>query len=118
MVAIDQVTVRVTVDSYNSRRYSKPWIARATAWPTGANMPTLDWGAYVGNDSGGELQLVACPGEVVRWGQRDHRNPKCTVAAYGVVAADGTIHRVDPVVAKQVMDGTQVELPPSKAPIL
>ena len=62
----------IEIGSYNSRRYSRPWIGRITAWPVGAR-PELAWGGYAEDDNGGELEIEAQAGDIIRWGQRDGR---------------------------------------------
>ena len=82
--------MRITVgwDSFNGRRYSRPWIARVTAWPVGSR-PAISWGNYLGNDSGGELEIEAAPGDVLRYGQKDGRG-NGTINRYAIVLNDGT----------------------------
>ena len=75
---------------YNAKRYSWPWIAKVTAWPTGQRAE-LAFGEYVGNDQGGVAEIEAEPRDIVRWGQKDYRNPKYTEARWGIVQADGSI---------------------------
>lgn len=59
--------------TYNARRYGKPWCAKVVNWPVGS-VPDIQWGAYLGDSSGGECEIEAEPGDIVRWGQKDHRN--------------------------------------------
>ena len=61
-----------TVGSYNQRRYSRPWIGVLTSWDVGGR-PEIRWGRYIGDDGGGELEVDAEPGDIVRTGQRDSR---------------------------------------------
>src|ERR1017187_6378175 len=74
MEIVEAVPQRVSVgyDAYNSRRYSKPWIARIIAWPVGG-VPTMESGSYVGDKKGGEVEIMAGPGDIIRDGQRDGR---------------------------------------------
>ena len=64
--------------SYNARRYSRPWIAKITAWPVGGR-PELAFGSYLGNHdgtsqvTGGEVEIMAFPGSILRSGQKDSR---------------------------------------------
>ncbi len=90
--AVPQVRITRTFSSYNFRRYSKPWMARVTAWPVGGK-PELEFGRYLGNDDGGEVEIMARPGDIIRWGQRDGRGNK-TVNNWGVVEADGTLREI------------------------
>lgn len=66
--------MRVTLDfgAYNDRRYSRPWIAKVTSWPVGGR-PELEFGSYIGNAKGGEVEIMARPGQIVRAGQKDTR---------------------------------------------
>lgn len=82
---------RVVVEfgSYNDRRYSRPWIAKVTSWPVGA-AAKLQFGHYLGTDAGGEAEIQAARGDIVRWGQKDNRG-KGSTAHWGVVQADGSI---------------------------
>jgi len=57
---------------YNKRRYSRPWIGVITSRPVGGR-PEIAWGGYVGDDSGGEVEIMAYPGSILRSGQRDNR---------------------------------------------
>mgnify|MGYP003452049273 FL=1 len=89
---------RVTVDfpSYNEKRYGSPWIARVTLWPVGSR-PDLVFGNYLGdhrNGGAGEAEILAKPGDIVRWGQKDNRGNKNTEAWWGVVNDDATITRL------------------------
>jgi hypothetical protein len=66
--------MRVAIEfiAYNERRYSKPWIAKVVDWPTG-KQPTLEFGVYIGSDSGGEVEIDADENDVIRYGQKDYR---------------------------------------------
>jgi len=86
---------------YNDRRYSKPWIALVTAWPVGGN-PELTFGGYTGDDSGGELEISAHPGDVLKFGQKDYRNPRHTRSDFGVVEADLTVREITPAEARKL----------------
>jgi len=78
--------------AYNEKRCSKPWIAAVTSWPVGSS-PVLRFGEYLGTNAGGPAEILARPGDVVRWGQKDNRNENHTVANWGVVEADGSIRK-------------------------
>jgi hypothetical protein len=86
---MNELRVTKTFGSYNQRRYSRPWIARVTSWPVGKR-PELEFGCYLGDDEGGECEIMATEGCVVRWGQKDGRGSGGT-NAWGIVEADGTI---------------------------
>ena len=63
---------RAKFGGYNARRYSRPWIAKVVAWERGAS-PSLEFGAYYGDDSGGIVEIAANEGDIIRYGQRDNR---------------------------------------------
>jgi hypothetical protein len=82
--------MRITISwgPFNGRRYSRPWVARITAWPVGSR-PAISWGNYLGNDFGGELEIEAAPGDVLRYGQKDGRG-NGTINCYAIVLEDGS----------------------------
>ena len=87
--------VTVAFPSYNEKRYGSPWIARVAAWPVGSR-PDLVFGNYLGdhrNGGAGEAEILAKPGDIVRWGQKDNRGNN-TEAYWGVVNDDATITRL------------------------
>jgi hypothetical protein len=85
---------------YNERRYTQPWIAKITAWPVGKN-PTLDFGGFIGNpEEGGEVEINANVGDIVRWGQKDSRGNN-TVSLYGIVQSDGTVKELSATEARK-----------------
>ena len=103
MEIVEAVPQRVSVgyDAYNSRRYSKPWIARIIAWPVGG-VPTMESGSYVGDKKGGEVEIMAGPGDIIRDGQRDGRGGNNTVSDWSVVMADYTLHKINQVEARKL----------------
>ena len=58
-------------ESYNDRRYSKPWIARIVKWELGG-YPQLEFGSS--DYSSAETYGVA--GDIVKCGQKDYRGNK------------------------------------------
>lgn len=85
--------VAIGYSSYNYRRYSKPWIGLITAWPVGGK-PDMKFGSYVGTPSGGEVEILARPGDIIRHGQKDNRSGNGTRAWWGVVEADLTVRDI------------------------
>lgn len=75
------------VGSYNTRRFGKPWIARVVTWDVGKN-PVLDFGAAIDDH---EAEIEAEPGSVIRYGQKDHRNPRGTTNEWAIAMPDGTL---------------------------
>ena len=76
------MNIQIETESYNERRYGKPWIAKvdfsdnansgyfSNLFPTG----NFAWGNWVGDPgSTGLLILDAEPGDVVARGQKDNR---------------------------------------------
>lgn len=100
--------------SYNQRRYGRPWIAKITSWPVGGK-PEVAWGSYLGDDDGGEVEVDAMPGDIVRTGQKDHRGGN-TDASWYIVQADGSLLSSDAAEARKAWDARQadkaVEHPP------
>lgn len=95
------VTVSIPVQSYNARRYGKPWVAHITEF---SGRPTLDFvsQAFNGNDQGGELILQAEVGEVFKAGQKDLRGNN-TENNFLVARPDGTADKLDdPVEARKL----------------
>lgn len=84
------MTITKEFGSYNQRRYSRPWIARVSAWPVGGRAE-LAWGTFLGDDNGGEAEVAAVPGDVVRYGQKDLRKPNGSTANWAIVQADGSL---------------------------
>lgn len=82
--------VSITYGGYNDRRYSKPWVARITAWPVGKS-PELAWGGYVGDSNGGEVEIEAEPGDIIRSGQKDYRKPRSSDNDWYIVMEAGTV---------------------------
>ena len=106
-------------DGYNFRRYDRPWIAKITDWPIGSK-PTLKFGGWIGNDKdGGEAEIDANAGDIIRYGHRDNRG-NGTVNAWGIVQADGVILRCTEPEARQhwtqtrraAHDTTAIEIAP------
>lgn len=85
------MTIRIPFADYNHRRFSRPWIAKVTAWPVGGRA-TLQWGTFLGDHHGGEVEIEAEPGEVIRYGQKDHRAGNRTSAEWAIVGSDGAVN--------------------------
>ena len=81
------ITASVKFDSYNDRRYSKPWIARVSKWAVGGRAEIV-WGNYLGDYRGGTCEVACKVGDVIRYGQKDTRGGG-GFAAYAVVLEDG-----------------------------
>ncbi|SAI73107.1 Uncharacterised protein [Bordetella ansorpii] len=83
------VRVIVAFERFNPRRYGQPWIARVIRWPLGKRCE-LSFGIFLGSASGGDGEILARPGDIIRWGQRDHRG-RHTWARWGIAQQDGSV---------------------------
>lgn len=88
--------------SYNERRYSRPWIGKITSWPIGGKAE-IEWGSYLGDDHGGECEIMAVAGDIVRSGQKDGRG-NCGSNEWFVVQADGELLVVNQADARKAWD--------------
>jgi hypothetical protein len=99
--------IEIKYKPYNFRRYSKPWIAKSKAWPTG-KQPEVEWGVYVGGAfgrTGGFVEIEAEPGDIIRDGIKDHRKPHQSDNDWSVVETDGTLRKITPVEAREIWVG-------------
>lgn len=100
--------------SYNQRRYSRPWIAKITNWQIGGK-PEIEWGRYIGDSNGGEVEIDAQAGDIIRTGQKDNRGNN-TNADWYLVQEDGSLLSTDAAGARKAWDARQadkaVEHPP------
>ena len=74
--------------AYNDRRYGRPWGAKISFV---GPKPAYD---FCGRWDGGEVVLDANPGDIVAFGQKDHRNPRNTENNLYIVKDDGTLESV------------------------
>lgn len=102
--------MKITVEEggYNGRRYSKPWIARVKAW--GGSRPDLEFGTYLGDASGGRLQIEEEAGQPVYSGQKDYRKPSNSVRNWYLVQPDGSL---EPCTEPEAYDAYHVESKPA-----
>lgn len=96
--------VAVEFDGYNDRRYSRPWIARVTSWPVGGK-PELTFGGYAGDERGGEAEIMAKPGDIVRYGQKDLRKSNGSMSKWAVVADNGNLTIISQAEARKLFAG-------------
>jgi hypothetical protein len=79
--------IETKTESYNRRRYGKPWIATVNfSENSKGDFNFGEWVGSIGND--GILIIDASIGEIIATGQKDHRGNKSTVE-YSVVTVDG-----------------------------
>jgi hypothetical protein len=87
---------------YDQQIHSKPWIAVVTGWPVASN-PAIRWGEYIGDNTGGETEVEAMAGDVVRWGQK-HLQGKRISGHWGIVSEDGSITECTEAAARQAWE--------------
>jgi hypothetical protein len=92
--------IAMNFDGYNKRRYSAPWIGRIIEWETGKK-PVMNWGRYIGDDDGGEVEIEATPGDIVRIGQKDYRGNNTTADWYEVLE-HGLLNEVSATKAREL----------------
>lgn len=95
--------MRITIetDQYNERRLGRPWIAVVASWESGQR-PELRWGSWIGRDGcAGMLEIEARPGDILRWGQKDHRRPQNSRSEWAVVLHTGRLRDVSDVSARE-----------------
>jgi hypothetical protein len=92
--------------SYNSRRYGRPWISKIISWPVG-DKAEVAWGSYLGNDNGGEVEIEANPGDIIRTGQKDGRG-NGTSADWYIVSLDGSLNPTTAAKAKAHWESTKI----------
>lgn len=108
--------VAISFDSYNPRRYSCPWIARVVALAVGRK-PELQFGAYIGDDNGGEVEIIAYPGDILHYGQRDCQQLDKSINKWGVVEDDYSVRNIKQTEARALFEQRpKVEFTPSPAP--
>ena len=82
--------IRVNYEAYNAKRYGRPWISKVTEWAEGQN-PKVEFGSYVGDDNGGYVTISADPGDIIRHGQKDNRQPKNNTYDWYMVKETGVL---------------------------
>ena len=85
---------RIETDEYNEKRYGKPWLATISSW-NGAS-PDLEFVPWIGDEGReGFFEVELRPGQVLKRGQKDHRNPNGTTNSFRIVNSDLTLTRID-----------------------
>lgn len=77
-------------NSYNGRRYGRPWAAVVTYDVAGRPSYNFKAGSYQGSDAGGTLFVNAKPGDIVAYGQKDSRGNGGT-NTIAIVQPDGSV---------------------------
>jgi hypothetical protein len=79
------------VKPYDAHQYARPYIAKVIKWPVGARAE-LQWGTFLGEpETGGELEVEAKPGDVLRYGQKNKRSNGDPSARWAVVTSLGAL---------------------------
>lgn len=70
--------IEIPIPAYDPQRLGRPWIGKVVMWVEAAG-PSLQRGHWFGDDGGGELEIDASDGDLIKWGQRDLRSgtPAC-----------------------------------------
>ena len=86
-------TIEIQTESYNDRRYSKPWIARVDfASDKNGSYQFGDWIGRAGGE--GTLEIDANTGDIIAQGQKDIRKPKNSTNEFYQVKADGSLEHI------------------------
>jgi len=86
-----QMLIVINFDGYNKYRLQRPWISKVVEWPSG-NSAIVSWGKYQGDDDGGNAEIIATPGDVIRWGQKGPSRRQ-TMSYWGIVQEDGSVEK-------------------------
>jgi hypothetical protein len=81
----------ISFNSYNKYRFQKPWISKVIEWPPGKSA-IVSWGKSQGDEDGGDAEIMATPGDVVRWGQKGASRSQ-TKSCWGIVQEDGSVEK-------------------------
>jgi len=81
----------ISFDSYNKYRLQKPWISKVSEWPSGKSA-IVSWGKYQGDEDGGDAEIMATSGDIIRWGQKGPSRSQ-TKSYWGIVQEDGKVEK-------------------------
>jgi len=90
----------VTTESYNDRRYGKPWLAEVTTHLT-KDFAFIDWDGTPGH--AGEHRFEAEPGTLLAAGQKDHRKGRGGVDGYKMCWPDGGVRSLPEDAARKLL---------------
>lgn len=82
--------IRIETNSYNHRRYGKPWIAIVDF--SQSTKGDFSWGDWTGDHyNGGEgvLTINANPGDIIARGQKDFRKAQNSAPDFFVINSEG-----------------------------
>lgn len=87
--------ITIETESYNERRYSKPWIAKVNfSESVKGNFSWGDWAGDHYNGSNGVLSINVNPGDIVATGQKDFRKSRNSTPEFYVVNSNGELDRL------------------------
>ena len=100
--------ISINFGAYLWRKFRKPWIAKVTAWPHG-HKPTQVWGLFTGDESGGELEITAEVGDIIRWGQAHCSHRWKNICYWGIIQESGKIEKVSASMARKAWQAREKE---------
>ena len=86
--------IRINTNSYNHRRYGRPWIAKVDFSTPKGDFSWGDWTGDAYNGGEGVLSIDAVPGDIIATGQKDNRKPSNSAPYFYVVTAAGEIENI------------------------
>ena len=84
--------IRMETESYNEKRYGKPWIAKIDFSKNSKG--DYIWGTWTGdhyNGGAGVLEIEANPGDIIAVGQKDFKKPRNSAPLFYVANLNGTM---------------------------
>lgn len=87
--------IKKETNSYNQRRYGKPWIASVDfSQSTKGDFSFGDWTGDGYNGGEGVLTINANQGDIIATGQKDFRKPANSAPHFFIVNADGELESI------------------------
>ncbi len=87
--------ITIETNSYNQRRYGKPWIATVDFGKSAkGDFSFGDWTGDHYNGGEGVLSIEANPGDIIAQGQKDFRQPKNSAPSFQIIGADGELEGI------------------------
>ena len=100
--------ISINFGAYLWRKFRKPWIAKVTDWPHGQK-PKQVWGMYIGDESGGELEIAAEVGDIIRWGKSHYSHPWKNICYWAIAREGGELEKVTVSVARKAWRAREKE---------
>lgn len=83
------MTYTHTTNSYNERRYGKPWLGIPQGKMLTKDFDFVPWDGRPGDS--GIFEFEAIPGQIIAHGQKDLRKNRCGIEGYYIAMPDGTL---------------------------